>query len=333
MPDTITPRLGLIKPEVGASRDTWGTKTNGNWDVVDDILAMAMPIGAVLDFAGPNAPDGWLICDGRLLSRTTYSALFAVIGTYWGSGDGSTTFALPPTPGRSCVGPGSVIDETGATVTFAFATHRGAVARPIAQANLPALTMTTDAIGAHVHNVWTGGAGAHAHSTDAQGAHAHSGSWASDHAHNGYTDAQGAHAHNITLPATSAGTSGGGYNVMSPVFGNSNYVTDTQGSHSHNVATYGSGILGVAIVADGSHAHTVYGVGDHTHGAAMDAQGGHSHSVSLGGSGTWLDTLSPVLVTTKIIYAGAQASSRTLTLMSQGAGPMRVLASPMRGRH
>src|SRR6186713_2316196 len=81
MPDSFTTNLNLTLPEVGASRDTWGTKTNDNWNVVDEFLFMSMPIGAVLDFAGAAAPDGWLICDGRLVSRTTYSQLFAVRGT------------------------------------------------------------------------------------------------------------------------------------------------------------------------------------------------------------------------------------------------------------
>ena len=66
-----------------------------------------MPIGALLDFAGPNAPSGWLIADGRQVSRVTYSALFAAIGTFWGAGDGSTTFTLPNPNGRALIGPGT----------------------------------------------------------------------------------------------------------------------------------------------------------------------------------------------------------------------------------
>lgn len=53
------------------------------------------PIGAIAAFGGSIAPTGWLICDGSAISRTTYAALFAVIGTKYGSGDGSTTFNLP----------------------------------------------------------------------------------------------------------------------------------------------------------------------------------------------------------------------------------------------
>ena len=52
-------------------------------------------VGVVQAFAGSTTPDGWLLCDGSAVSRTTYAALFAVIGTTYGSGNGSTTFNLP----------------------------------------------------------------------------------------------------------------------------------------------------------------------------------------------------------------------------------------------
>lgn len=53
------------------------------------------PPGIVLNYAGKNPPSGWLICDGRAVSRTTYSDLFKVIGTTYGNGDGKNTFNLP----------------------------------------------------------------------------------------------------------------------------------------------------------------------------------------------------------------------------------------------
>lgn len=52
-------------------------------------------IGSGALFFGPNVPSGWMPCDGRALSRADYAKLFAEIGTYWGSGDGSTTFNIP----------------------------------------------------------------------------------------------------------------------------------------------------------------------------------------------------------------------------------------------
>lgn len=62
------------------------------------------PTGAMMQFAGSTAPSGWLICDGAAVSRTTYAALFTVIGTAYGTGDGSTTFNLPNMKGRVAVG-------------------------------------------------------------------------------------------------------------------------------------------------------------------------------------------------------------------------------------
>ena len=54
-----------------------------------------VPSGAVIPFAGSTAPQGYLLCDGREVSRTDYSYLFDVIGTTYGEGDGNTTFNLP----------------------------------------------------------------------------------------------------------------------------------------------------------------------------------------------------------------------------------------------
>jgi len=53
------------------------------------------PIGTILPFGGSSIPNGFLLCDGIAVSRSTYADLFAVIGTAFGSGDGSTTFNIP----------------------------------------------------------------------------------------------------------------------------------------------------------------------------------------------------------------------------------------------
>ena len=54
-----------------------------------------IPTGSLVAFAGTTIPKGFLLCNGATVSRTTYAKLFEVIGTKWGSGDGSTTFNLP----------------------------------------------------------------------------------------------------------------------------------------------------------------------------------------------------------------------------------------------
>ena len=51
--------------------------------------------GFIAPFAGTSVPEGWLLCDGSAVSRTTYAKLFAVIGTTYGAGDGNSTFNLP----------------------------------------------------------------------------------------------------------------------------------------------------------------------------------------------------------------------------------------------
>ena len=69
------------------------------------------PTGVVVPFAGTSAPTGWLLSFGQTVSRTTYAALFAVIGTTYGAGDGSTTFGLPDLRGRVIAGQ----DDMGGT--------------------------------------------------------------------------------------------------------------------------------------------------------------------------------------------------------------------------
>ena len=66
-----------------------------------------MAIGAIISFTGSTVPDRYLVCDGSAISRETYSALFAVIGTSYGAGDGSTTFNLPNMTGRAVLGAAS----------------------------------------------------------------------------------------------------------------------------------------------------------------------------------------------------------------------------------
>lgn len=74
------------------------------------LTAAGPKIGFVDEWAGAGDPSAaWMLCDGRLLSRTVYAALFTAIGTVWGAGDGSSTFAIPDLIGRVSVHP----DPTG----------------------------------------------------------------------------------------------------------------------------------------------------------------------------------------------------------------------------
>ena len=87
-----------------------------------------VPPGMIAPYAGKTAPEGWLLCDGSAVSRTTYAALYAAIGTTYGAGNGSTTFTLPDLRGRV---------PAGANASNALASKAGADSKNIAKANLP----------------------------------------------------------------------------------------------------------------------------------------------------------------------------------------------------
>lgn len=90
-----------------------------------------MPTGTITMFGGSTAPSGWLICDGSAVSRTTYSALFTVIGTTYGAGNGSSTFNLPNLQGKFALGKSS---------SYALGSTGGAATVSLTTANLPAHT-------------------------------------------------------------------------------------------------------------------------------------------------------------------------------------------------
>lgn len=76
---------------------------------------VVVPSGSIFWLASTNVPTGYLLCDGSNVSRTEYASLFAVIGTQFGSGDGSTTFTLPNLSAAFIRGAGS---QNGYSATF-----------------------------------------------------------------------------------------------------------------------------------------------------------------------------------------------------------------------
>ena len=79
-------RHGLLSP--AANRVTAPSTTSA-------FASRGAVTGQLIAFCGTTLPDGYLLCNGALVSRTTYADLFAVIGATYGAGDGKTTFALP----------------------------------------------------------------------------------------------------------------------------------------------------------------------------------------------------------------------------------------------
>lgn len=81
---------------------------------------LAFPTGCMFPYGGSTAPAAtvggvaaWLLCDGTAVSRTTYAALFAVLGTTYGAGNGSTTFNVPDLRGRVPIGAGTGAQNGG----------------------------------------------------------------------------------------------------------------------------------------------------------------------------------------------------------------------------
>jgi microcystin-dependent protein len=165
----------LLNPNTTTTRKflrQTGTGTNGAapaWDTLTspDITtalgytpsSTTIPSGSLQMYAGPvtqsasggvvttNAPSGWLLCNGDIISRSTYSALFSAIGTTYGSGDGSTTFALPDMRGRVPMGVGQGAGLTNRTL----ASTTGLESVTLSSSNIPSLTTGTQSAN-HTHS-------------------------------------------------------------------------------------------------------------------------------------------------------------------------------------
>lgn len=89
------------------------------------VLANGAPSGGLMMWPTSSAPSGWLLCNGQNVSRSTYSALFAVVGTTFGSGDGSTTFTLPDYRNRMPIGAGTTYsaNSTGGSADAIVVSH------------------------------------------------------------------------------------------------------------------------------------------------------------------------------------------------------------------
>jgi microcystin-dependent protein len=99
---------------------------NHNTEIIRPNEDSFLEIGSVYGSARSATPSGYLLCDGSLINRTTYSRLFNAISTTYGSGDGSTTFALPDLRGAAPRGSGTSSGYTqNVTVTLGAKTNDG----------------------------------------------------------------------------------------------------------------------------------------------------------------------------------------------------------------
>jgi microcystin-dependent protein len=95
--------------DVSAGDDVLAEQYNDLRADTQDVLDEAVPLGSITMWAGGtgDVPSGWNLCNGGAISRTTYSDLYTLIGTTFGSGDGSTTFNVPDMRDRFVVGAGT----------------------------------------------------------------------------------------------------------------------------------------------------------------------------------------------------------------------------------
>lgn len=188
----------------------------------------AMPAGSIQPWPSNTIPEGWLLCNGQAVSRTTYSDLFAVIGTSYGIGDNSTTFNLPNLKGRTIVALDSAqtefdtLGETG-----------GVKSTALTEANIPQHAHSIN----HDHGSFdTSSGGAHKHwisaaarddanfstmgssNTQDYGLAADAGSWSIDDTNKDfgrYSSTTGSsHTHSIDVPAFTGNS--GNYGTASP---------------------------------------------------------------------------------------------------------------------
>jgi len=181
-----------------------------------------IPSGVICDFGGATAPSGWLVCDGTAVSRTAYAALFAAIGTTYGTGDSSTTFNLPDLRTRVAVGVGTgrALASVGGSADAVVPTHSHSVR---------SATQTTDYANVdHSHTL-----NEHYHATSGGTAAANTGSagflpqqpgGGSAAAFNGTFNS---HGHTLSLNSGGAGWTGGGANLTTNGFNTNHYHSVT----------------------------------------------------------------------------------------------------------
>ena len=102
--------------------------------------------GIIIPWSNPTPPSGFLECNGSAVSRATYAALFAVVGTTYGAGDGSTTFSLPDLQDNTTIGKSGTkaLASTGGANTVSPTGNLGGSA-----ANA---TLSTAQLASHSHN-------------------------------------------------------------------------------------------------------------------------------------------------------------------------------------
>ena len=249
-------------------------------------------VGALVMYAAPTAPTSkWLICDGAVVSKTTYAELFALVGHTYATDPGGGNFTLPDFRGRLPIGVTSTTTALNALgKTPGTWDHRHAQ------------TAHQHAGGDHTHTIPTSDSsgGPHSHtntSTGSSGGHGHalSGSIASAGVHS--------HGNNDTVAATPPGIlwrAAPGGTSRSILWSHVHNVDDTETAgahtHAHSLAA-----------ANAGHAHTTSGTGvsntAHTHTTTANTGEGSAGTSTDGGGGNTGAGNPPVLVVNFLVRA------------------------------
>ena len=132
-----TPTVVVADNEVTTAKIADGAVTQAKLNASVTLV----PTGAIMPFAMNSAPSGWLAADGTAVSRTTYAALFAAIGTTYGAGTGGTTFNLPDLRGIFVRGAGT---NTNGTASGTFGQKQADSVEPHTH---------SASVGNHQHNI------------------------------------------------------------------------------------------------------------------------------------------------------------------------------------
>lgn len=172
----------------------WYNGSNTAWEdvpVPETALPSSLtPVGTIIMYGASASPTNWLSCNGDAVSRTTYATLFGIIGTTYGTGDGSTTFNLPDLRSRMPVG----IGDGGAALTDRSLGDTGGEEN---------VTLTESQLPAHNH--WQGDFGENGFNFTGNGIETRTSGWAG----RSRTDFAGAHGQ-TTIAQLSTQDAGGG---------------------------------------------------------------------------------------------------------------------------
>lgn len=288
----VGPTTGTIYGTISAVAFATNTVVTVTWDGASQLQNEALTIyigilsatnssmpglvGEIRMYAASSAPTGWLLCNGTAVSRVTYAALFALIGTAYGVGDGSTTFNVPDLRGRAPIG----IGQGSGLTNRALAAQLGTETHTLSSGEMPSHThgpgtLATDTEAAHTHSV-SGTSGANS----------------VDHTHtfSDTTSSDGAHTHTVPLRAASQ-TGDATVTHWGQEPKTNDLATSSAGAHTHTV----SGTTG-----NNSVGHT------HSFSATSGSAGSHSHAVTGGasasaGSGGAHNNMQPSLAVNFII--------------------------------